>query len=503
MFRRFFCILLVLCFLCSAAFAEKTDLHSVDFSLDFAIDGDSFPSAYRLRARGYAALIDRLTAMGNLTWCTETESFDLNASFFFRDKPDIAIRFHMYGFPGRIFISSPLIADETVMLNMYAFLEFTVKTKNTLGIDMPWLAMLYPLCTEQSFSVLSDSWNEMIGPADGNRTVSRDLLEQLSEHWNTYIHENVALSRWISAFSALTTEPYLVQDEFTNLPEYLLYSVCENSSLTVSDESGSLVWSAASGRELFSRSVSDLKTDLRLSLPATANGYIPYFTLNTSRENGSGSLQMIASYTQPSASSAEESGEDSSSDAETETSGIENEADPDAELMDDEVEAWNWGDEGEDESYPAEAAILSVTGSGFPLSFPDDSEFSLILSCLGALLPNYTFDIRGTTKKDGSVTVSVYKPFDQYTDPVAMIRCSGTVLPVEAASLPDHRNTSWEGAYNVLSFSETSLAEFRDKAYRPLIRGLLDFVAEAPASALQSFLDDLTELGILDFILEQ
>lgn len=496
MFRRFFCILLVLCFLCSAAFAEETIVHSVDFTLDFAIDGDSFPPVYRLRARGYAALIDRLTARGNLTWCAETESFDLDASVFFRDKPDIAIRFHMYGFPGRIFISSPLIADETVMLNMYALLEFSVKTKNTLGIDMPWLAMLYPLCTEQAFSVLSDSWNEMIGPADGNRTVSREVVEQLSEHWNTCIHEDIALTRWISAFSELTSEPYLIHDEFTNLPEYLLYSVCENSSLTVSAESGSEVWTAASGRELFSRSVSDLKTDLRLTLPATANGYLPCFSLSTSRENGSGSLQMTASYIQPSASSAEETVKDSSLSAETESDGLDDEEN-------DEVEVWSWGDSGEDDSYPAEAVILSVTGSGFPLSFPDDSEFSLILSCLGALLPNYSFDIRGTTKKDGSVTVSVFKPFDQYTDPVAMIRCTGTVLPVEPASLPDHRYTTMVGTYNALSFNETSLADFRDKAYRPLIRGLLDFVAEAPASALQSFLDDLTELGILDFILEQ
>ena len=60
---------------------------------------------------------------------------------------------------------------------------------------------------------------------------------------------------------------------------------------------------------------------------------------------------------------------------------------------------------------------------------------------------------------------------------------------------------SLEGTYNVFSFNEQTLAAFTDKVLPSLIRSVFPFVAAAPTSACQSFLDDLTDSGILDMLL--
>ena len=58
------------------------------------------------------------------------------------------------------------------------------------------------------------------------------------------------------------------------------------------------------------------------------------------------------------------------------------------------------------------------------------------------------------------------------------------------------------GSYNVFSFNEQKLGEFTDKVLPPLVRSVFSFVAAAPTSACQSFLDDLTDIGVLDMLLE-
>ena len=56
--------------------------------------------------------------------------------------------------------------------------------------------------------------------------------------------------------------------------------------------------------------------------------------------------------------------------------------------------------------------------------------------------------------------------------------------------------------YNVFSFNETRLAEFRNKVVPLVLRSVLTFVSEMPTSACQSFLDDLTDSGVLNMLLD-
>ena len=86
-----------------------------------------------------------------------------------------------------------------------------------------------------------------------------------------------------------------------------------------------------------------------------------------------------------------------------------------------------------------------------------------------------------------------------------LVSCQGSILrsDVGVETVPDYNYKPDElyGTYNFFSFSEYYVAKFKDAVTKPLIKGLLDFVAEAPTAACQSLLDDLTESGILNMMM--
>ena len=59
-----------------------------------------------------------------------------------------------------------------------------------------------------------------------------------------------------------------------------------------------------------------------------------------------------------------------------------------------------------------------------------------------------------------------------------------------------------ENVFNVFSINEQKIPELNSRVLSPLIRNLLSFVAAAPTAACQSFLDDLTDIGVLDILVD-
>ena len=84
-----------------------------------------------------------------------------------------------------------------------------------------------------------------------------------------------------------------------------------------------------------------------------------------------------------------------------------------------------------------------------------------------------------------------------------ILSCSGTVLPGEPRDIPNYQAQTPDDStsYNVFSFNEERLSDFTHNVLPYLLRNLFSFVAEAPTAACQSFLDDLTEAGVLDMLL--
>ena len=119
MIRRLICLLciLALCLSCAAAEETKPVVERYDFDLTFSLNPDALPARSRLRARGYSELLDRLELRGDLVVCEATESFEINATLFFRDKPDVSIPFSFYGTEALLFLTSPIIGNETILFN--------------------------------------------------------------------------------------------------------------------------------------------------------------------------------------------------------------------------------------------------------------------------------------------------------------------------------------------------------------------------------------------------
>ena len=75
-------------------------------------------------------------------------------------------------------------------------------------------------------------------------------------------------------------------------------------------------------------------------------------------------------------------------------------------------------------------------------------------------------------------------------------------VQTELKNVPDYMQKSMEGTFNVFSINEQKLPAFTKAVIPPLVRSIFSFVAAAPTAACQSFLDDLTEIGILDMLLD-
>ena len=509
MFRRMLCLLCAVLMLFSTvpAFSEDSvENCSYDFDLTFHMNSDSFPELSRTRAAGYAALVNRLGLRGTVSWNNVNQSFNLEATLYFTDDSSLSYPFRLYGTKSRIFITSPLINNEIILLNMTALMEFSNKAKNTLGVPLPYIALLFPYTTESAFRALIESWHDVIGNGEISREISVAQFRELSVIWTNELLNDGLLHYWITGLASGSDVPSVVEAEMDALPGYYEY-VTGNQPVSVSVSPGSEIWKNAAGETLFSREESDSGLSVLLSLPASGNGYIPCYSFVRRDNDQSFSFDAVASISRnmSSVSDGDLLANSSAEDA-SDGNGYEDEYD-----SYDESDRYNeYEDEydgeliaGSEEDFPDLLIEFHADGAGLPRLLPADSVFSLSASVVGALYPDYAFYLSGETKKDGALTLSLNKPFDVGSEPVEIFQCTGTFLPsATAESVPNYMLETQEGVYNVFSFNEQKLAAFKSKVLPPLARSILSFVASAPTSACQSFLDDLTDIGILDMLLE-
>ena len=512
MFRRIFCLFCTVLLLAGTGPAVSESVpesSSYDFDLTFCLNADSFPELVRTRTAGYASLVNRLGLRGTASWSASTESFDLNAVLYFTDNPSLTYPFRMYGTKSRVFFTSPLINNETILLNMAALMEFSIKAKNTLGVPLPYAALLLPYTTESAFSGMIDAWQKVIGSFSESGEVSVSQFMELSDLFADQLLNNGLLQLWISGVAGGSDFPSTVEVEINNLPWYY-ENVTGNLPVTVTVSPGSEIWTNASGDTLFSRCESDGMKSLLLSLPASGNGYVPLLSYVSQVRDQTvsfvvdASIRRDASAVQDAVSPEEDPDSDDtyddyvsddeydsydSDDTYDEYDGFEDEDDQEWSLSEDEL--------------PELMLSFHADGTGLPCMLPCDASFTVSVSVLGALYPECAFCVTGETKKDGSVILSLSYPVSGNTVPVEVFRCAGTVVPsAQPKDVPDYMHESLEGVYNVFSFNEQKLAVFNSKVLPPLVRSVFSFVAAAPTSACQSFLDDLTEIGILDILID-
>lgn len=511
MFRRILCLLCAALLLFSAvpAVSESAgENSSYDFDLTFYLNADSFPELLRTRAAGYADLVNRLGLRGTISWNTATQSADLDATLYFTDNPSLAYPFRIYGTKSRIFITSPLINNEVILLNMTALMEFALKAKNTLGVPLPYVALLFPYTTESAFYSFSKSWQSVIGTFTESGVVTVDQFRELSAVWTEELLNNWILHCWVTGVADGSQSPSAVEAEMNNLPGYY-ENVTGNQPVSVSVSPGSEIWTNASGDTLFARLESDEMSSVLLSLPASGNGYVPNLSFVRRDQEQVFSFSLDASVRRDASAVSDVPVREEGSDADDtydeasddEYDSYEDWYDEYDDYEDDDEDDQDWGFS--DAELPALLLDFHADASGLPRSLPCETEFTVTVSVLGAAYPNCAFCVSGKIKKDGSVILSLTKPISGSETPVEIFRCSGTIIPsAQPRYVPDYMQENLENVYNVFSINEQSLAELNSKVLSPLIRSVFSFVAAAPTSACQSFLDDLTETGILDMLID-
>jgi len=527
MFKRLICFLCVLALCFSCAIAEeakptaeeaKPTAERYDFDLTFSLNPDAVPARSRSRARGYAELLDRLELRGDLVVCAATESFDINATLFFRDKPDVSIPFRFYGCEPMLFLTSPIIGNETLLFNMGSVAEFSIKIRKSLETSLPALALLYPFVYYYNFYEVNQAWDKYTGPNDASREISTEQIEKLADTWSELLSTDPNLNAWMTALYSVSSAPEAVEAELNAVPSYLREFVSAGGPLTVEISDGTETWTNSDGATLFAREKTDHSEMWSLTLPADENRYTPTLDYSGKTQDGLFSFNLDGSMIRGKAvlppgmseedfspvtgedeeeEEYEEGGESGGEEAPLTGSSDESEGEYEEEGSDAEEEE-------EDSSWPETMVILSVSGDSIPTALPCDSSFSLNASAKGALYPNFDFSVSGTTEKDGSVSVSLLLP-QEGAEPATILSCKGTVVlsdtPVETAPDFYYEPEQLYGTYNFFSFSEYYVAKFKNAVTEPLIKGLLDFVAEAPTASVQSLLDDLTDAGILNMMM--
>lgn len=523
MIRRMLCLLcaaLLLCTASTASAAKKTPVVDYyDFDLAFSLNPEAFPLLSRERTSAYAEMLGNLGLKGRGALNPDTLSLDLDATLYYIDKPSLSYPFHLYWTDSRVFLTSPLLDNEELFFDMSGLMEFCVKAKSTLEMPVTWIPFLYPYVTENSFKVLIKSWKNIIGPSRKTGIVTLEQFEELSAQWAEAMWSNSKLKRWIFALMDLSETPGIIETEFDNLPRY--YEIVTGGEpLTVSAGKHSEIWQDAAGNTLFSKQSGKDSFSLKLSLPASENGYAPKVSVRTGSNGETSNFGISASVTlaeTQAAASYDEYGEDSGPwtddgegweeyDEEVVEEVVE---EPVEEVVEEPLESYDdydgiggeYGEYGASASKPAELLNFRAVGSGFPRSLPADSVFTVITSVTGTAYPNYAFFLQGSTTKDGAVTVSLCKPGNEETAPVEIFRLFGTLTPAGSKEMPDHTKKAIGNAYNMFAMNDQSLSAFSKKMIPVVVKSLLSFVAAAPTSACQALLDDLTELGVLGMLL--
>ena len=124
------------------------------------------------------------------------------------------------------------------------------------------------------------------------------------------------------------------------------------------------------------------------------------------------------------------------------------------------------------------------------------ASFSLTVDAASPLLPEEGMRLRMTGSIQGNaVTLHLLQP----DTGAQLLTVTGTLTPFDADPLPDWTPGDFTGV-NILSVNGDSLQELLHDVKWPLLTGLFDLVAAAPAQAVQQLMDYAEDAGLIDLM---
>lgn len=450
--RRALALLMILT-LCLplGARAEEEEMHGLRMELSFHMDPSAYPQEEQEMLQGVADLLNMLQVRSTLAWTgnlmSQDTSFDSQVFFSVGEQAD-AVSLHLYGTPSHIVAGSNLLGDQQVMLNMLAWLEFSMKAYFYLDLPLQNVA----LCTStyahaSAFEALAAVWDPVMNAGQGTRTVDRDSILDMLPRLAETAQADRAFSYWLQALLLASGYDSMVMDALYSAADWADgFLAQEGIRVTVQD--GEETW-ATGEITLFHQD----ENGWTLTLPATGEGYTARAVMTQTAD--SRTLRLCF--------------------------GLEEEAD----VLD-----------------------LSLSATGLPTGEDGAGMAMLSLDRTGYMFEEkhlrWQADWSRTTQADGLGAWEVRAAQTNAETGAEMLVLSGTITQC----MPDVA-LGWEAGelinagVNLFSVYEDTLSAFLQSIQEPMLQGIFPVLVELPASSYQSLFQFLEQYGVLEMLMDQ
>ena len=451
---------------CTSLAEGEKEVYAYDYSLHLHLNSAVYPYRERKHNQGYADLLDLLEIRGTMVRCPGTESADVTLELVPSASPAAKVSVHMYGTPEMMKLESPLLGKEVVCFRPNGLMAFAKRAWEAFRIPAPYYVLLIPDTTWQAYRCIPDVWNELVGSMQDGTILDQELIEKLSDSWREKLFGGDAIKNWVKAIGYPLPEPEALQVAVEDLSKLItLAAAGENLEFEEEEKDGArnLRLKNAAGAVLWDENHSENAYSCTLSVPEIPVDYIPSWTYKTETADGKISLSLAADWTHGPGTGDEEN---------------------DYRLY-----------------WPESLLSARMEISGLPASYPSDSTISGTVSLAGYLLPNFSYIVKGSATAAGEIFLSLTRADTPDGDPVFTI--SGSVTPKEYTETLSYVTEEMVTAYNIFQLNETTLRSLVSAISRPMLRGIIDFLYELPASSCASIMDDLEDYGVIQVLLQQ
>lgn len=433
-----------------AAAEETAPVTGYDFDLRFQLNREGLSSVRDKRLLGYADLLDALSFHGSFFYDRDSRAVDFSLDILPDDPDAEPLRLRFFGYPETLMLTASFLGTETVLFSNISLLEFVNKTREHLGLNLQYAALLYPYVYEYALQTVIHRWNRTFRKKSESRMITAKSVKTFAATLERACTEQKETETLINSLCLTGDYAETIRAEISGLSAWLLNDITRGKGVKIRLSSGSEIWSAGN-KAFFTRKFSDTDETIATNLPPTPGGYQPAFSFSNHRQEEKADLDLYI----------------------------------------------GWTRNGEDD-------LLSFrfTGSELPQSWPADASAEGEISLLGALYPNFAFGFGLLSDASGQFRLQLKKPSGSENAGEVFFIAEGTLIPRES---PIRKYTEEEMAscVDILRVNDVTLAEFTNRIKGTAVKELVRFLVGVPASSCQSVLDDLTDTGILNMLLSE
>ena len=455
MVKKRISLLMVLCMLfvtvsSSAAAEETLPADCFDFDFVLRVHPEAVSEKKQEAIAGCADFLNALRFEGSLTRAKSSSDFDLILRVIPVSQIDGAIEIRFQGSQDQILLNSSLLGDKTILLSTYSLLNFCSKMSEHLGIPLQYLALLYPYSWLYSLQIPINDWNFMLNQ-EVNGVIPDEWVSYLWNCWWWRVHDNEPLKILVDALCKDTEAEEAFKAVVNEIPDYFAKDFAQEKQITIRRNDSQTTMENYKGDVFFRKYYEGQTRGMELHLPRMKTGYLPVFSAETTtfpeweRQNSRITARLLGQ-----------------------------------------------GDQ-------QDLVNLNFSMVSFPTTWPSDCWSLVSLDLTGTLLPNLGISCYVTGEKNGHTRIEVRKPTVEMEPGQIMLTVEGTLLPregnvqIKAFSLDEEEKAEM---LDLLVANDRTIRDFLPDLVEPMVQGLIKFLIGIPASACQTFMDQLTDLGV-------